>query len=152
MNRKYEVKLREDERQQLHKLTSAGTAPARKLTRAHILLKSDSNEGAPNWSYQDMCKAFDVSEVTIARVRRDFAQGGVEGALERHESSRVYTRRLDGEAEARLITLACSESPDGRSRWTLRLLQEKLVELEIVESVSHETVRATLKKTNSSLG
>ena len=152
MNRKYEVKLREDERQQLHKLTSAGTAPARKLTRAHILLKSDSSEGAPNWLYQDIRKAFDVSAVTIARVRRDFTRGGVEGALERQESSRVYTRRLDGEAEARLIALACSESPDGRSRWSLRLLQEKLVELEIVESVSHETVRATLKKTNSSLG
>jgi transposase len=152
MNRKYEVKLREGEQQQLHKLISSGTASARKLTRARILLKSDSSEGAPNWSYQDMREAFDVSEVTIARVRRDFTRGGVEGALERQKSSRVYTRRLDGEAEARLIALACSASPDGRSRWTLRLLQEKLVELEIVESVSHETVRTTLKKTNSSLG
>jgi len=149
---KYEIKLTDEERQQLQKLISSGTASARELTRARILLKSDSSEGGPNWSYQAIGEAFEVSEVTIAQVRRDFAAGRLESALYRKKPDRVYERRLDGEAEAHLIALACGKAPDGRDRWTLRLLQGKLVELGVVESVSHETVRRTLKKTNLSLG
>jgi hypothetical protein len=152
MKQKYPVKLTETERYQLKQLISSGTAPARKVRRAHILLKSDSSEQGPNWTYRAIREAFDVSEPTIAEVRRAFVARGLEVALNRKPPEREYERRLDGAGEAYLIALACSEPPEGHERWSLRLLKQRLIELEYVENISHETIRTTLKKTNLSLG
>lgn len=152
MNRKYEVQLTESERYQLKQLISSGTAPARKVRRAHILLKSDSSAGGLNWTYQEIREAFEVSDMTISRTRRRYVEGGLETALERKMPNREYERRLDGEGEAHLIALACSEPPEGHERWTLRLLKKRMIELEYVENIAHETIRTTLKKTNLSLG
>ncbi len=152
MYQKYFVKLTSEERSYLEKLVSAGNAPARKLRRARILLKSDCSEGGPHWTYEAICEAFDVNSLTVTNVRKAFAEGGLEKALNRKKPDREYEHRLDGNAEAHLIALACSDAPEGYERWTLRLLQERFVKLEIVESVSHETIRTTLKKTNLSLG
>lgn len=152
MNQKYVVKLAETERYQLKQLISSGTVPARKLRRAHILLKSDSSEDGSNWSYQAIMEAYNVSNVTITDVRRSFVENNLEAALNRKKPKREYERRLDGEAEAHLIALTCSAAPEGYERWTLRLLKERLVQLGVVENCSHETVRTTLKKMNLSLG
>jgi hypothetical protein len=152
MYQKYFVKLTSEEQAYLEKLVSAGTAPARKLRRARILLKSNCSEGGPNWTYAAICEAFDVNSLTVTNVRKAFAEGGLEKALNRKKPDREYEHRLDGNAEAHLIALVCSAAPEGYERWTLRLLQERFVKLEIVESVSHETIRTTLKKTNLSLG
>lgn len=148
MNRKYVVKLTEEERLQLQKIISAGTAPARKIRRAQILLKSDSSPEGPNWNYKAISAAFNVSEVTITAVRKAYCQDGLEAALNRKKPQREYRRRLDGEAEAHLIALACSQPPEGHTRWTLRLLRDRFVEAGYVEQVSHETIRRMLKKTN----
>lgn len=152
MNQKYVVKLTENERYQLKQLISSGTAPARMLRRAHILLKSDSSEGGPNWSYQAIMAAYEVSNVTVSEVRRTYMADGLEAALHRKKPERQYERRLDGEAEAHLIALTCSQAPEGHERWTLRLLKAHLIQLGVVENCSHETVRTTLKKMNLSLG
>jgi transposase len=152
MNQKYVVKLNETERYQLKQLISSGTAPARKLRRAHILLKSDSSETGPNWSYQAIMEAYEVSNMTISATRRAYVEGGLEAALQRKKPARDYPRRLDGEAEAHLIALACSEAPAGYERWSLRLLTQRSVQLGIADQLSYETVRTTLKKMNLSLG
>lgn len=152
MFQKYFVKLTSDERSNLEKLVSSGEAPARKLRRAQILLKSDCSEGGPNWTYEAICDAFDVNTVTVTNIRKAFSEGGLEQALNRKHPEREYEHRLDGHAEAHLVAMVCGEVPDGYDRWTLRLLQERFVKLQIVESVSHETIRATLKKMNLSLG
>lgn len=152
MNQKYVVKLNESERYQLKQLISTGTAPARKLRRAHILLKSDSSEGGPNWSYQAIMEAFEVSNVTISEVRRAYVEGGLEAVLMRKKPDREYERRLDGEGEAHLIAMVCSEVPVGYERWSLRLLRKRMIELEYVENISPETIRTSLKKMNLSLG
>lgn len=145
----YKVNLDEEEIAYLHKMISTGEEKARKLTRARILLKA--NEG---WTDEAIEDALDVGLATIARLRRRFAEEGLETSLHRRNSKRIYERLLDGKAEAHLIRLACSGPPEGRTRWTLRLLAEHLVVLDEVdiESVSHETVRQVLKKTNLSLG
>lgn len=152
MNQKYVVKLSKSEREQLEKMLTSGTESARTMTRARILLKSDSSEGGAKWTYEQTCAAFDVTQVTVSKVRKAYVEQGLEGAIRRKKPDREYLPRLDGEAEARLVALACSAPPDEQARWTLRLLQEKMVKLEIVESVSHETVRKTLKKMSLSLG
>lgn len=152
MNQKYDVKLTTEQRQHLEKFVSSGTAPARALTRARILLKSDSSPGAPHWSYDHICAALDVSPVTVATTRRVFVQQGLEAALSRKKPEREYAHCLDGAAEAHLIALACGQAPEGHECWSLRLLAQKMVSLQYAESVSHETVRQVLKKTNSSLG
>jgi Homeodomain-like domain len=152
MNQKYFVKLSSEERSYLDKLVSSGNAPARKLRRARILLKSDCSKDGPNWTYEAICEAFDINALTVTNVRKAFAEGGLTKALNRKKPDREYEHRLDGNAEAHLITLACSPAPEGYERWTLRLLQDRFVKLEIVDSVSHETIRTTLKKTNLSLG
>jgi len=152
MNRKYIVELNDKQREHLEKLISSGTAAARTITHARILLKSDCCEGAPRWSYAAIKMALDVSEMTIAHVRKTFAEQGLDAALSRKKPDRVYECCLDGDGEAHLTALACSKPPDGRDRWTLRLLAEKMVELEYVETVSHETIRAALKKTSLSRG
>lgn len=152
MNQKYVVQLTNEQRAFLEKLISAGTAPARTLMRARVLLKSDSNPGAPHWSYAQIEEALDVSPTTITSVRKAFTNQGLDAALYRKKPEREYHRTLDGEAEAHLIALVCGPTPEGQARWSLRLLQEKMIELAYVETVSHETIRTTLKKTNSNPG
>jgi hypothetical protein len=149
MNTKYPVELSDEQRQHLEKLTSSGTFPARQIKRAQILLKSDVKI---NWSYGQISEAFHVSAVTIANVRKVFVDYGLEVALQRKKPDREYEHRLDGEGEAHLIALACGQPPEGRKHWSLRLLQNRFVKLGYAESISHETIRRVLKKTNSSLG
>ena len=152
MNQKYLVNLSSEDRTYLEKLVSSGNAPARKVRRARILQKSDCSEDGPNWTYEEICDAFDVNALTVTNVRKAFAEGGLAKALNRKKPDREYEHRLDGNAEAHLVAMACSPAPEGYERWTLRLLQDRFVKLEIVDSVSHETIRTTLKKTNLSLG
>jgi transposase len=152
MNSKYIVKLTVEERQHLEKLVSSGEGSARSLMHARILLKSDRSEQGANWSYAQIRDALDVTEVTISKVRRAYAEQGLEAAVNRKKPDRVYATRLDGQAEAQLIALVCGAPPDGEARWSLRLLKDKLVALDIVDEVSYETVRRTLKKMNLSLG
>ena len=152
MNQKYPVQLKDTERYQLRQLISAGTAPARKIRRAQILLKSDCSADGPNWSYQAICATFEISQPTVSKVRRAYFEGGLEAALDRKVPEREYERRLDGQGEAHLIALVCGQPPEGHERWTLRLLKKRMIELEYVENVSPETIRTTLKKMNLSLG
>ena len=140
--------LADGERAALEGLIAAGTAPARKLTHARILLKADAQPQGPGWVDDRIAEAVEVSQPTVARVRRQYVEAGLDAALNRRAARRVYRRKLDGEQEARLIAVTCGEPPTGRARWTLRLLADKLVELEVVEDVSYQTVRRVLKKTN----
>lgn len=149
---KYAVTLTEDERADLRTGIGQGTAPARLLTHARILLKADQGEGGPAWSDTAIAGALEVHPATVGRVRRAYVEQGLDAALERKAPTRVYPRRLDGEAEAHLIALACSDPPAGRDRWTLRLLADELVRLEVVDSISHETIRRTFAQTISSPG
>jgi transposase len=149
MNKKYKVELNEEQKQNLEKITSSGTYPARQIKRAQILLKSDTKV---SWSYEQISDAFDVSEVTIAKVRKTFMEQGLEAALHRKKPDREYEHVLDGEAEAHLIALACSKPPTGREHWSLRLPQNRFVKLGYIDSISHETIRRALKKKNLSLG
>lgn len=146
------VKLSEAERAHLHTLIGHGTAPARMLTHARILLKANRGEAGPGWTDAAIADALEIGHATVARVRHAYVQEGLSAALERKAPNRVYLRRLDGGQEAHLVALACGAPPDGRKRWTLRLLAEHLVRLEVVEEISHETVRRTLKQTNSNPG
>jgi transposase len=138
--KKYIVKLEADEREQLLEVTSKGEIGARKMKRAQILLKAD--EG---WKDKAIVIALDTSRPTVERIRKRFVEGGLEKAL--HDDPRPGGKiKVDGRAEAHLIALACSDAPEGHDHWTLRLLSDKLVELDVVESISHETVRRHLKK------
>jgi len=150
--KKYVVELTADEREQLHKLISAGSASARMLNRARILLKADVGKHAQGRPLIDreIAPMLETSTATIQRVRERFCGQGLDAALERSKPDRLYERTFDGRAEARLIALACSRAPEGRERWSLRLLADKAVEMGILEEVSHETIRKTLKKTSSS--
>jgi transposase len=152
MRKRYIVTLTEEERTMLHNLISSGKASARKLTHARILLKADCGAGREGWTDPAISEALDVGRSTIERVRQLFVEEGLEAALNRKKPRRQYERKLDGEQEAHLIALSCSKPPEGRDRWSLRLLADKMVVLEYVDSVSHETVRQVLKKTNSSPG
>lgn len=143
----YRVILSENQRAELRTLVSAGVAPARMLTRARILLKADHGDGGPGWSDAAIAGALDINPSTVLRVRRQFATEGLATTLARKRPDRVYERTLDGDQEARLIALACSATPEGAARWSLRLLADELVRLEVVETISHETIRQTLKKT-----
>ena len=149
MNTKYLVVLSEEQRQHLEKITSSGKVPARQMRRAQILLKSDVRT---NWSYEQIQEAFDVSAVTIAAVRKAFVEQGLEASVQRKKPDREYEHALDGEGEAHLIALACSEPPAGRAKWSLRLLQDRFVKLGHADSISYETIRRVLKKTNSNPG
>jgi transposase len=152
-NKKYLVTLTPDERDHLDTLLRRGKASALVLTRARILLKADQADGGPAWPDDRIAEALDVGERTISRVRQRFVERGFEDCLQRKpqdQPSRV--RKLDGKAEAKLIALACSDPPDGQAVWTMKLLADKLVELEVVDAVSDETVRRVMKKTRSSRG
>lgn len=144
--KRYKVELTQTERQQLEKLISSGIAPARKLTRARILLKVDAG-----MTKSELSQVLDVTINTITNVCRSFQTQRLE-AIERKKPEREYEHSLDGEAEAYLIAIACSSPPEGRERWTLRMLQAEMVKRKYVDEVSHETVRTALKKTNLSRG
>ena len=152
MRKKYIVTLTEEERWMLQEMLSRGKAAARKLTHARILLKADGSDTGPNWSDDAIAEGLEVGRATVERVRKQFVEEGLEAALERRKPRRQYSRTLDGDGEAHLIALACSQAPEGRSRWTLRLLADRMVALEYVEALSKDTVARTLKKTNLSLG
>lgn len=151
MNQKYTIELTEEERQHLEKITSSGIAPVRMVKRAQILLKSDSKSGTA-WKYDQICAAFSVTPVTVLNIRKRFVEKGLAATLTRKKPEREYEHALDGEEEAHLIALACSEPPEGRTVWSLRLLRDRFVKLGHVDSISHETIRTVLKKTNSSRG
>jgi transposase len=153
MEKRYRVTLTETERGDLQKLVSVGkSATAPKLVRARILLLADQTEDGPGLSDPEIVQALGCGRSSVERVRKRFVEESLEAALNPKPSQRVYERKMDGKAEAQLIALACSAPPEGRSRWTLRLLSDRLVTLEDGERVSYETVRRTLKKTNLSLG
>ena len=152
MAKKYRVTLTDDERDMLTTLITSGSAPARTLTHARILLKADQAVGGPAWTDEAIRAALDVGLSTIARVRERFVEESIESALHRRSSLRPGRRLLDGSQEAHLLALACSTPPTGQERWSLRLLANTMVELAYVDDVSHETVRQVLKKMNSSRG
>jgi len=133
-------------------LIGRGVGPARAQTHARILLKANRGEAGPEWTDGAISTALEVDPTTVARVRKLYVTEGLEVALHRKAPDRVYRRKLDGEQEARLVAVTCSEPPTGHKRWSLRLLADTLVELEVVETVSYETVRQTLKQTGSSPG
>lgn len=150
--KKYRVTLTVEERGQLHDLLSRGKADARKLKHAQVLLKADEAEGGPAWVDAKIAEAASVSVATVERLRRRFVEEGLDAALShyRNTGKRIYETKLDGAGQAHLIAEACSPPPEGRSRWTLRLLAERMVELGCVETISYEAVRCALKKARSS--
>ena len=152
MAKKYRVQLTEEEQQELRALVSKGRAAAYKQTHARILLLSDENQAEGAMKDDDIARSLKVGTATVERVRRRCVEEGLERALGRKEQLNRRQKRLDGQGEAHLIALACAEPPEGRAGWTLKLLADRLVECEIVESISPETVRQTLKKTNSNPG
>ena len=152
MQKFYRVTLTAEERENLRALVSKGKSAARKLTRARILLLADQAEEGPAEPDPEIVASLGCGRATVERVRKQFVEGGLEATLNPQPTTRVYERRLDGKAEARLVALACGAPPEGRACWTLRLLADQMVVLGYVESVCHEAVRQTLKKTNLSRG
>jgi hypothetical protein len=152
MQKLYRVTLTVEERQELRALVSKGKVAARKLTRARILLLADQAEGGPAEPDPEIVAALGCGRATVERVRQQFVEVGLEAALNPKPTTRIYERRLDGKAEAHLVAIACGAPPEGRARWTLRLLADQMVALGHVESVCHEAVRQTLKKTSLSRG
>ncbi len=148
----YRIVLDDAQRAELRTLVGSGVAPARMLTRARVLLKADHGAGGPSWSDAAIAGALDLHPSTVQRIRRQFVTEGLAATLQRKRPDRVYARALDGRQEAHLVALACSDPPTGAARWSLRLLADELIRLEVVETVSHETVRRTLKQTPSSHG
>jgi hypothetical protein len=149
MNKKYIVRLTDAEREHLEKLIRRGKAHARKLLYARILLKTDV-QGPDRWTDERIAEAFEVSTATVARERQRYCEDGLEVALMPKKPGKPRRRVLDGRAEAHLIALSCSDPPEGRERWSLRLLADRMVELGYADALSYETVRRTLKKTASS--
>ena len=152
MAKRYLVRLSEAERTELEALVKTGRAAARKRLHAQILLKADEGAHGPAWTDTAIMKALDVSIRTVERLRQCLVEEGLETALTGRPQARYKSPKLDGGQEAHLIALACSTPPTGRKRWSLRLLADRMVELEYVDTVSYETVRQVLKKTNTSPG
>ena len=151
MKKKNCVQLSAEERSQLKSITTAGAGHARALRRAQILLKADESPEGPRWSDATIAQAFDVHPMTVWGVRKRYVEGGLE-AVVRGRYTGHNPAIVTGEVEAHLIALTCGAPPEGRESWTLQLLADKLVALEVVERISDETVRQALKKTNSSRG
>jgi len=153
MKKRYIVTLTAEERKTLQQLIRTGHEKARKLTRARILLKADQGEDGPAWTDPQISQALEVGVATVERLRKRFVEDSFEACLTRRPDSNPRQRqKLDGHQEAQLIALVCGDPPAGRSQWSLRLLADKLVELRVVETISHVTVHRTLKKTNSNPG
>ena len=150
--KKYIVSLTASERTILEKLTKKGKTAAYKMNHARILLKADINQEGGGWTDRQIGESLDIGHATIERVRQRFVEEGIESALSRREQKNRRQKIIDGEKEAYLIGIACSETPCGKSNWTLQMLADRMVELNYVEQVSTETIRQTLKKTNLSLG
>ena len=151
--KKYIVRLTRNEQATLKKLLTSGRGSGRMFTRVRILLKADQSDEGPAWSDEQISEAFDVTVQTIEKVRKQLVEEGFEAVLSRRPYiQKVSRKKIDGDVEAHLIALCCSEPPKGRVRWTLRLLADKVVELGYVDSISYEAIRQTLKKTNLSLG
>ena len=148
----YKVTLTQEERDQLTEMTRTGTHAARKIIHALILLNVDRGSHTESQVNEDICKVLKIGMRTIDRVKKRFVEEGLEAALKMAPTSRVYDKLVDGDMEAHLIALACGDPPKGFARWSLRLLADKVVELRFADSISYETVRRTLKKTNLSLG
>ena len=148
--KKYVVRLSDDERERLETMIRAGKHPSWRLTRARILLKADAAKGGDGWSDSQIAAALDINAATVARTRQQLVEEGFEAVLQRkHSPASAKPRIFDGASEAKLIALACSEPPKGRKRWTLKLLEEAVVELNIVERASDNTIGRVLKKTSS---
>ncbi len=150
--KRYKVTLTEEERNALLKLIKKGKRAARELSHARILLKADESETGARLGDEEISEHLQVSVSTIERVRKQFVEQGLERALTHKRPYRTRSKKLDGEAEARLIALACAEPPKGREHWTMQMLADKLIELEVVQNISDETVRLALKKMNLNLG
>ncbi len=151
MTKKYRVTLEAEERDHLHQLLSKGKADVRRLKHAQILLAADESDEGSAQRDDQIAQTLDVARATVERVRQRFVEEGLELSLSPYRTPhRIYRTKLDGRQEAHLIAIACSTPPEGRSRWTLSLLADQMVELKHVDSVSRETVRQTLKKMNSS--
>jgi transposase len=146
MVKKYIVRLSAEEREKLDVLVNKGRVAARKRRHAEILLKADQGEYGSAWNDRKIAEAFNIGRCTVERVRQRLVEEGMEAALNERQKSRHRSKKIDFDHEARLVTLACSKPPDGRVRWTLKLLADRMVELEYVESLSAEAVRKTLKK------
>jgi len=149
---KYTVKLTEEERSNLQRITTTGKSAARKIIRARILLHADESLDNKRLNNTEIAKILDIKENHVIKTRKRFVEEGLELAINRKPLSRTKPRKLDGEGEARLIAIACDNPPEGRARWTLKLLANKLVELEVVDSIGATTVGTTLKKTNLNRG
>jgi transposase len=149
---KYVVRLTAEEREYLIELTKTGKASAKKILHARILLRTDAEHGGENRRDREVKDLENISRDTVSRIRQLFVEEGLEAALNRKPHKRTKPRVLDGEQEAKLVAVCCSQAPEGRVRWTLKLLADRLVEMEIVQSIAPETVRQTLKKMNLSLG
>jgi len=148
----YVVTLTAVERSSLQALIAKGKVAARKRIHAQILLKADARPQGDGWKDEQIAEAFGLGRCTVERVRRRFVEDGLEAALNRKPQENRVPRKIDGALEAHLIAMACGKPPEGRKRWTLRLLAGRLVALELVDTVSHEAVRQTLKKTKSNRG
>jgi hypothetical protein len=153
MRKKYVVRLTDDEREQCRGLMRCGTAPARSIMHAQVLLKADASPEGPGWTDAAIAEAFGVCTLTVGKLRKTMVTAGLEAALQHYRIvKRQYQHKLDGGGEAHLIALACSAPPEGHTRWSLRLLSARMVELGYVDYLSHVTVGQVLKKTNCSLG
>lgn len=149
MHKRYRIKLDKDERQELSRLLKAENVAAKKRTHAQVLLLADCGRKGPAWKDEAIAEACRVTVRTVENIRKRLVLEGLDSALNRKPQVRLSRRRiLDGEKEAKVIALCCGAKPTGHARWTLRLLAEQAVALDIVDSVSHETVRQCLKKTS----
>ena len=151
MRKKYIVRLTTEERSELQDMVKKGKAAAYKRLHAQILLKADISEQGDGWDDTRISESFDTSVRTVERTRQRLVEQGLDAAINRAKQLKVRRRVLDGEQEAHLVALSCSEPPDGRAGWTMQLLADKMIELKYVESVSDETIRKTLKKRNQTL-
>jgi hypothetical protein len=149
---KYIVTLTKKEREDLIEITKKGKHTSRKARNSYILLNCDEGEFSEKVTNKTICRVLKIGMRTIDRVKRSFVEEGLEVCLSGKKSSRIYKKKADGDIEAHLIALTCSKAPAGFAKWSLRLLADKMVELNYIDSISHETVRKVLKKTNLSLG
>lgn len=146
MPKQFHVMLTDQQRSELQQFICAGHASARKLIHARVLLKADASPGGSSWSDSQIAEALEVTVATVERIRKRFHQEGLEASLGARKPNRVYVRKIDDSAEKTLIATVYQDPPPGHMRWTLRLLADKLIELQVCESVSHETVRKAMKK------